>query len=193
VEPAFPLDPAAAAHVLGATDPFATLLRAVADVRVADAAAARARAHWLVRQAEEEGTLVGVLVDLAERGDRLVVSTTTGRRAAGTVQALGADFVALADGAGLVLVALTALATVRTRPGAAAASGDRTERVERRLLDVLAELAGDRPPVVVGTVGDEVRGTLRAVGRDVITIRMDGERPSTVYVAAGSITDIRLS
>jgi hypothetical protein len=193
VPPALPFDPRDADDVLGAPDPFTALLRDVANLRVDDAAAARARARWLVRQAEEEGTLAGVLVDLAERGERAAVTTATGRRHTGIVRALGADFVALRDRGRVVLVALGAVTAVRTPPGAPAVSGDRAVRVQRRLLDVLSGLASDRLDVVVGTLGDEVRGRLRAVGRDVVTVRVEGTEPTLVYVPGAAITDVRIS
>src|SRR5690349_1871223 len=121
-------------------DPFAAILEGIAATRVDDAAMARSRMRWLVRQAAEDGTFTGVLVDLAERGEPVVVTTTAGRRHRGTVRAMGADFVALALSSGaIVLVALDAIAAVRTRPGVASVAGDRSVRLERRLADVLAE------------------------------------------------------
>jgi hypothetical protein len=176
-----------------APDPFVGLLRAVAADRVRDAATARSRTHWLVRQAEEDGTLVGVLADLAERGEPVVCVTGTGRRHVGVLEALGADFVALRGAAGgTVLVALGALAQVRTQPGATAVSGDRPVRVERRLAEVLADLVGERPDVVVGTGAAEVRGALRSVGRDVGTVRVDGRPGALAYVAVGAIDEVRI-
>lgn len=174
-------------------DPFAGLLRSVAADRVRDAAAARRRTHWLVRQSEEAGTFAGVLADLAERSEPLVCTTRHGRRHIGQLHALGADFVAVRSGrGGLVLVALDALAFVRTHPGAAPVTGDRALRLERRFVDVLAELSGDRPDVVVATGNAEVRGELRAVGRDVVTLRVDGHPATAAYVALAATDEVRV-
>jgi hypothetical protein len=174
-------------------DPFAGLLHAVAEDRVRDAASARSRTRWLVRQAEEDGTLVGVLADLAEHAEPVVCVTNAGRRHVGVVQALGADFVALrGGGGGTVFVALHAVAQVRTQPGVGPVSGDRPVRVERRLDEVLADLAADRPDVVVGTGGAEVRGELRTVGRDVVTLRTDGRPGTTAYVAVAAAHEVRV-
>jgi hypothetical protein len=174
-------------------DPFTDLLHAVAAERVRDAATARARTHWLVRQAEEEGTLAGVLADLAEHAEPVVCTTRAGRRHVGAVHALGADFVALRSGAGgTVLVALDAVAQVRTQPGTDAVAGDRAVRLERRLAEVLTEMAADRPDVVVSTGIAEVRGELRTVGRDVVTLRLDGRPAGAVYVALGAAQEVRV-
>lgn len=190
VEPRPPLEPSAA-NVLRGRDPFAAILHGIAATRVDDAATARSKARWLARQAEEEGTLAGVLVDLGERGEPVVVTTLAGRRFAGVVRALGVDFVALGARSGAtVLVALPALASVRTRPGAAAVAGDRAVRVERRFAEVLAELAADRPAVVVGAGATEVRGELRAVGKDVATLRVDGTPATAAYLPLPVASDV---
>jgi hypothetical protein len=174
-------------------DPFAELLHAMAEDRVRDAATSRSRTRWLVQQAEEDGTLTGVLADLAEHAEPVVCVTSGGRRHVGVLQALGADFVALRGPAGTtVLVALGALAVVRPQPGAAPVSGDRPVRVERRLVDVLTELAADRPDIVVGAGTAEVRGELRTVGRDVVTLRMDGRPAGAAYVALAATHEVRV-
>jgi hypothetical protein len=174
-------------------DPFAGLLHAIAQDRVRDAASARSRTHWLVRQAEEEGTLTGVLADLAERAEPVICTTRAGRRHIGLVHALGADFLALRGSAGsTVLVTLEAVALLRTSPGAGAVAGDRAVRVERRLVDVLHDLAADRADVVVGTGGAEVRGELRTVGRDVVTLRVDGQPTGAAYVALAAAQEVRV-
>jgi hypothetical protein len=175
------------------TDPFAGLLRAIAADRVRDAATARARTHWLVRRAEEEGTMSGVLADLAERTEPVVCTTAAGRRHVGVLHALGADFVALRGGhGGTVLLASSALAQVQTQPGTAPVSGDRAVRLEQRLAEVLAELAGERPDVVVGTGTAELRGELRAVGQDVVTLRLTGRHGGAAYVALPCAQEVRV-
>lgn len=175
-------------------DPFAGLLRTVAADRVQDAAEARRRTHWLVRQAEEDGTFLGVLADLAERGEPVVCTTRSGRRHAGRLHALGADFVAVRNGGGsTVLVALASVANVRSQPGSPTVTGDRVVNFDRRLIELLAELAGERPDVVMATGNAEVRGELRAVGRDLATVRVDGQPPATTYVALAATDEVRVA
>jgi hypothetical protein len=175
-------------------DPFTELLHAIAEDRVRDAASARWRTRWLVQQAEEEGTLTGVLADLAEHAEPVVCVTTSGRRHAGRLHALGADFVALRGaGGGTVFVALDSLAQVRTQPGTDAVAGDRPVRLERRLVEVLADLAADRPDVVVGTGVAEVRGELRTVGHDVVMLRLDSRPSGAAYVALAATEEVRVA
>jgi hypothetical protein len=172
---------------------WAGLLRAVAADRVRDAATARARTNWLVRQSSEGGTLGGVLADLAERAESVVCTTRSGRRHVGRVHTIGADFVALRGPSGsTVLVGLHAVAMVRQQPGAAPVAGDRPRGDERRLADVLTDLSGERPDVVVASGVAEVRGELRAVGHDVVTLRVDGRPRTAAYVALAATDEVRV-
>ena len=54
-------------------DLAARLERWAAEARVDEAARTRSRERWLRRQAEESGTLAGVLADLLEAGRAVVV------------------------------------------------------------------------------------------------------------------------
>jgi hypothetical protein len=170
------------------------LERWAADARVDEAARARSRERWLRRQAEEESSLVGVLVDLLEAGSAVTVHSRAGNRYGGVVRAVGADFVALGreapEGAD-VLVALSALGSVRTRPGAPGVLGDRTVAGELYLADVLAGLAEERAAVqVVTTSGDVLGGTVAAVGHDVVTVRTAGRPPVVAYVPLGAVSEL---
>ena len=181
-------------RLLGGRDPFAAILEAIAATRADDAAMARSRARWLVQQATEEGTFAGVLVDLAERREPVLLTTTAGRRHRGRVHALGADFVALTTGSGsTVLVALRAVAAVRTMPGVGPVAGNRTAELDQRLSGVLAELAAERAEVVVGAGATEVRGELRAVGKDVATLRVDGAPTMAAYVPLSVASDVTVA
>ncbi|MEO7429211.1 MAG: hypothetical protein ABIY48_07475, partial [Acidimicrobiales bacterium] len=73
----------------------ARLDRWVAEARVDEAALRRSRERWLREAAEHEGTLAGVLADLAERCTPLTIHTRGGRRHHGAIRVIGADFVAL--------------------------------------------------------------------------------------------------
>jgi hypothetical protein len=118
-DPALPSSAASDPNDLGGrTRLDAALGRLTDETRGDEAARARSREHWLRRQADEEASLGGVLVDLAERGDRVVLSTVTGRRHRGWLVAVGDDFcVVRAESGAEVLVSHRGLATVRAEPG----------------------------------------------------------------------------
>lgn len=167
----------------------------LADARVEGSADARARERWLHAAATADATFGGVLVDLAERGTTLAVSTTGGRRHHGRLQVIGADFVALRGPSGAeVLLALAAVASVRTAPLVEPAGGERVVTTALRLTEVLAELTAERARVVIvaGDGTDAVVGELRAVGYDVVTIRTDADPPGAAYVPVAAITEVAL-
>nr|MBA3268429.1 hypothetical protein [Acidimicrobiia bacterium] len=58
---------------------FDDVERWAAEARARDAADARLRERGLRRQAEDEAVFVGLLVDLAERGVGVLVTTSGGR------------------------------------------------------------------------------------------------------------------
>ncbi|MEM7142791.1 MAG: hypothetical protein AAF548_17340 [Actinomycetota bacterium] len=170
-------------------DPLAGLATWLADGRVDAAAAERARQRWLERQAAEDATLVGVLLDLAERGRPVVARTSGGRNATGRVAALGADFVVVREERlGDVLVPTRALAMVRPSRGDRSPVGDRPAALAIVMEEALVELAADRPEVLVSAGGEEIRGDLRSAGRDVLAVELDtGERREIVSVATHAI------
>lgn len=167
----------------------------LADARIEGSADARARERWLHAAAEGDATFAGVLMDLAERGTAVALSTAGGRRHHGRVEVLGADFVALRLAAGgEVLLALSALTSVRTAPRSDTAVGERVVTTELRLVEVLAELAAERARVLLVPTDAtaSVTGELRAVGQDVVTVRTDGEPTATAYVALRSVAEVVL-
>jgi hypothetical protein len=175
--------------------------RWAAEARVRDAADARLRERWLRRQAEEEATLGGLLLDLAERVAVVVVSTTGGRRHRGRLEAVGADFLALRTaGDRLTLVARAAVASLRPAGGEAmglrAAADDRVDdpstSVAVTLADVLAHEVEHRPRVHVHAGATSVAGELRSVGADVMTLYADGDPPGPAYVNLPSVSEISL-
>ena len=172
------------------------LERWAAEARAQDAADARARERWLRQQADDEATLSGLLVDLAERGDTVVVATREGRHHQGKLTVVGTDFVAVRTSSGaLALVALASLAFVRggqrRRPGQRDADAD-GEQPRVTLADVLAHMAADRPRVAM-QVGDlRLVGDMVAVGTDVVTLRTDGDPPATGAVPLPSVSEVYL-
>lgn len=165
----------------------------VADARVDEAARQRSRERWLRDAAEQEATVVGVLLDLAERQTPIAV-TAAGHRLQGVVSALGADFVALRQATGVeALLGLGSLSQVQAGRGGDPATGDRMVTSELRLLDVLAQLAAERERVrVVTRDGDTVTGLVRNVGHDVVVLRADGDPPPTTYVPGAAIAEVTL-
>jgi len=167
----------------------------VASLVADEAARSRARTAWLARQAAEEGTFAGVLVDLAERGTAVVVHLHNGRRHRGRVTLVGRDFCGVRTAGGRdVLVAERGLASVRTLPGDAVTIGDRPVHTDLTFAETLAALADHRVRVlVVGHDADDaVAGELRSVGADVVTVRLDGGG-GTAYVSSSSVLELSVT
>ena len=175
------------------TDGAGDLERWAADARAREVADARVRERWLRAQAEEESSLAGVLLALAERRETVLLTTVSGRRHRGVVAGVGRDFAALETPAGpTTLVTLDAMADLRAvgdgrgpRPAATGGGGE----LGVGLADVLAQAAGQRPRVSVQAGAATVVGDLRAVGSDVLTVRADGGA-GVVYVGLGSVSEV---
>ncbi len=187
-------DPGEAAVVAGLLgDGLAARIdRWAADARVDEAARLRARERWLRHQAEEEGSLAGVLADIAERGASVALHVRGGRRHRGEVAALGSDFVALRSAGTDVIVALPAVTSVRTLPGEASTIGDRSIGTSHRVVDVLAGLAAERAAVVLVLADrdEAVAGVVLWVGQDVVGVRVAGGAAVTAYVPVGAIVEV---
>jgi hypothetical protein len=167
-----------------------TLQRLAAETRADDDTEARRRAAWLARQAEAEGTFAGILFDLAERRQPVVVQTTTARTHRGTLLAIGEDFLALRTQQGSdVLVRFDGVASVRT-PGDMPAAGDRTLVVDADFRDAVYAVVDLRPRLLIVSTGtsEPLGGELRIAGRDSVTVRLDGGW--TAYLPMGTIIEI---
>jgi hypothetical protein len=173
------------------------LVRLLDDARHADATGARIRERSLRTVAGAEATFVGVLLDLAERQEDLSVRTASGRTLRGRVAVVARDAVVLESGAGLrTYLRLAGLAWVRRLPvrGEAAAepAGDRPAPRNTTFAVLVADLAGDRPRVALGVTGEPtlLTGELRAVGLDLLTVRLDGDPPATAYVPIAQLSEL---
>ncbi len=165
-------------------DPLAALTRWVAEGSADHAARSRARQRWLERQAEEEATLVGSIVDLAERGTAIAITTTAGNRHPGVVVAVGSDFAILREPRlGDIVIRHDAIAMIRPAPGDTTPTGDRPLDVNLALADALVELSAERPRIRVATGSEEVTGELRSAGYNVMTIHLDNARRDSVHIA----------
>lgn len=186
--------PETARGVLGGDDGFARALeRWAADAVVDEAALGRTRQRWLRAQAEEDATLVGALLDLAERG-RPVSLELVAHRVRGRIVGIGGDFVALRSDRGQHVLARTELVdVVRAEAGSAAVTGDRTAVVEAGLAGVLGPLAAERPDVLVRTrSGAVVRGELRSAGVDVVHLRLPGDPPTPAWLPIDALAVVVL-
>lgn len=177
------------AGVLGGDGALSRALeRWAADAAVDEAARQRARQRWLRVQAEEEATVAGVLLDLAERG--ATVSLDVGaQRLRGRIAGIGHDFVAVRSETGQdILVPSDAIEVVRTEPGAPDVVGDRAALLDVTLATVLVPLAAERAEVAIRTrSGPVVRGELRSAGTDVARLRVPGEPPASAWVPVAAI------
>lgn len=156
-----------------------------------EAAHARARAAWLARQAEEEATFVGVLVDLAERERPVTIEMAGGRRHQGGLRLVGGDFCCIRTPRGVhVLVRYDAVASVRPAPHDEGPVGDRLLAPIADLHGALTALArtGARVAVLPTAAAAPLSGEVRSVGRDVVVLRLDDGR--VAYVRLGSVGEV---
>lgn len=171
------------------------LQRMVADTAADDVARDRVRERGLRRAAEEESTLVGLVLDLSERQAQVGVRTTSGRTHRGRIIAVGRDFLVVRDAsAPPVFVPLAALAALRpTGPVSGDTDGSRPAPLDLSFANVLSELAAERSRVqVVTSDGDATSGTLRAMGTDVLTLAVDAEGRVAIHLALQAVAEVVL-
>jgi hypothetical protein len=180
---------------------LADLARWMGEERTTEAVRSRSRERWLRQQAIEEATFAGIVLDLAERGQPVIVRTTAGRTHHGHVVAVATDFVVIAGpGHRVTLLALDAVALVRPAGAHDPARqrpepmGDRAAAVPVTFTAALAGLAGDRPHIQLAVAGatEPLVGELRAVGDDVLTLRQATNPPQDAYVRLASVTECSL-
>ena len=170
------------------------LQRLLDEERARAASRERARIRNLDAQASEEATFVGTLRDLSAQRAPVGVHTRAGRAHHGIVTRVAADHCVLhGEGAWPVYLALDAIASVRPAPGMTvpdAGLGEATS--DRTLAEALARIAPERPRVAVVTGDDHaaLTGDLVAVGRDVLTIRLDAGRSETVHVRVPALAEV---
>lgn len=177
-------------------DPYLRLLDAS---RHDDAVHRRTATRDLRLHEAELATFGGVVHDLAEARARVTLRLATGRELGGRLTAIGVDHLALlgADDA-ILLVRTSAVAALLMPPGdpggslrdAGSLSGDRAAPQHRLLLDVLTGLHQCSDDVAVGLLGspDPMRGRLRAIGEDVVSLQVAGR--GRILIAAAALTDV---
>jgi hypothetical protein len=153
-------------------DLVSAFTRWVAAERVQDAADRRSQERRMAEAASVGATLAGVLVDLAESAQPVVL-VVGARRLTCTVVGVAADFCVIqSERAPAALVALRALGAIwpdsKLRR---AAAGDRSAPLRLSFAAALAAIAEERLPVALWCGPDRVEGDLLAVGDDVATLR----------------------
>jgi hypothetical protein len=170
--------------------------RWAAEARVGEAAASRSREGWLRQAASEDASLVGTLVDLAERGTPVVVTMRSGRRLRAAIWRVGADCVAVQhDDRRVSWLALNAVAAIGAEPGGQAVpTGTRRVESEVTLADVLGDLVADQATVAVflSDMTDPLRGRLVGGGRDIVRLTRSGESPDEVVIAVQVVSEVVL-
>lgn len=171
-------------------DPLADWSRWLADCRVDEAVAARARQRSLERQAAQESTIAGVLLDLGERGRPVSLKTAGGRCWQGQIAAVGADFVIVRDdNDDRVLIPTASISTISASAAQRRVTGARL-RPSAVLADVIHELAADQARVEVAVADDCVSGHLRAAGVDVVAVDVDQPAGGRLHVATAAIDHV---
>jgi len=177
------------------TDLVADLTRWLIDTRSEAASASRARERWLRQQAEEEARFAGILLDLAERDRPLVVQLAHDRRHRGHVRAVAEDFLALRTLEGTdVLLRYAGIVAARPEGPDVLLDGDRPCALDMRFAEAVVAICAERPRVLVVTLdGSRSSGELRAAGRDVLALRLDGRDRATSYVPLAAVAEVSLT
>jgi hypothetical protein len=170
--------------------------RWAADARVEEAAASRSREGWLRQAAAEDGTLLGTLVDLAERGTPAVLTMRSGRRLRAAIWRVGADCMAVRlNDRRVSWVALAAVAAIGAEPGGPGLPTG-TRRVESAVTmgEVLGDLVADQATVAVflSAMTDPLRGRLVGGGRDIVRLMSSGASSDEVVIAVQAVSEVVL-
>jgi small nuclear ribonucleoprotein (snRNP)-like protein len=174
----------------------------VADARARSAADVRRRTRWLAHQLREDATFADLCRDLGPCTAVVEVPLSDGRSHRGRLTGFGADVVELltVDGGTVYIVAAATVGIriVGTDPSLGHdEASDHAFRAQTREVvdehqwfsDVLADLAGARARVVVGTVARRMyRGTLAGVGRDMVWFE-----DTQCYLRLQMITDVMVA
>jgi hypothetical protein len=166
----------------------------VGELRVDSAIRARSRAGWLQRQSDEEATLLGVLVELGQRGRPVLIDVCTGRRHRATIESVGSDYLAVRTATDARhLVAVAAVVSVRPLPGEAPVGGEQPSGPRGALADAMASLLGTGIVVALWPrTGEPLRGAVVSAGPDVIGLDLDAGG-GVAYVALASLAEVSVA
>ncbi len=163
--------------------------RWLAEQRLDRAISERGRARSLAQQQQELATFAGLCVDLAERGEEVALTTSSGHLHRGRITSVGRDVVAMTTSAGLLWVRAAAICWLRPEPTVdLLPAGDRRDS-GADLMSVLVDLWAGRASVRVSLEGvaEAVRGELVSVGADVATVRTSA---GLVHVQIHSVSEL---
>lgn len=160
------------------------------------AAQLRRREHWLRRQAAEDATVAGVLVDHAEQDSTLAITTRSGNRHVGRLRGAGAALVIIEVVGARVAIELEDIDTFQALPNSKRRTldpmGHRSRAEATTMTEVLSQVVDDRPEVTLVTrSGEHVAGELVAVGRDVLMVRPP-DRGALIYLPVASVSEALL-
>jgi hypothetical protein len=175
------------APIIGDDTPEAD--RWLAEQRLDQAIAERARARSLSQQQREAATFVGLCVDLAELGHEVALTTAAGHLHRGRIATVGRDVVGLLTTAGTAWIRLSSIRWLRTDPtNDLLPAGDRADS-GADLMSALVDLLAHRATVSASTDGVEepVRGEVVNVGADVVTLRTSS---GLVHVPVHSLSEV---
>lgn len=168
--------------------------RWIAALRVDNAIDDLRRTRSLTSQASEEGSLAGVLADLAQHGAPVVIQLTSGRMHRGEIQFIGSDFFALRTIThSHALITYGAILSIRGMPRADNVTGDHPVASSTTLRHTLAKFvnAEARIHLFARDANEVITGELHAVGLDVATIRLDGTG-GYAYVPFAAVAEVSL-
>jgi hypothetical protein len=153
-----------------------------------DAARSRAGVGALRERRSEDATLVGVLANLADLDDDVLVTTSTGHVRRGRVGLVGPGGAVLHTATNTICALRTgAIASVPSAGGARIDGDGRTSTSLSwpLLVATIAEVGDDVSVVVAGT---STRGRLRSLSRSVAVLdTVDG---GAVYVALDTVDEV---
>lgn len=153
-----------------ATDPFQALLD---TARWEAATSARRRRSWWRQYAAEQAQLGGVVADLVDAPQPVVVTVADGSDHRGMPCGAGPDHLLLDSGTTRTLIPLGAIQ--RLRAAERLPDGARPPPSGRTMAGVLGDLVDARARVVVHTAAGTPRsGVVVGVGRDVLRVDVGG-------------------
>lgn len=163
------------------------------DAQVDETIGRRRRERWLRRQAEEEATFAGVLVDLAEAAAPVTIATPTRKVHRGRVRAVGTDFALVeVDGGRHGILRHRAIAWARQDDSTRPARGDRPLALSMTFEQALRATLEPHELVQVVAAGpaEPVDGEVIGLGADVLTLRR-GDR-SRVHLPLANVDEVLL-
>lgn len=139
-------------------------------------------------------TFDGLLADLRDHSTPVTVATLWGRVHRGIIASLGVDHVVIDRGASVVAVLTKAIATVVPAPGTSrgANDGEPPLRSPITLTERLERWCGELPVAIATGGRDPLRGHLRVVGEDVVTVGGDLASSTRWHLPVAAIVEVHV-